>query len=154
MSENCETVYTYKKDWVMIVKLCYGYDVNFSHTIISTYGDQGAEWLKQLPYLVNQCAQKWDLTNLQPYQNLTYNYVLFGNNRGLPIVLKIRCGVDELRKEVAALQAFTNYGCAKILNYDESLGALLLERAVPGNTLTSLFPYNDRKAIAIAANLL
>lgn len=130
------------------------YNKDFVRTITNIYGDQGAEWLKQLPSLVNQCVQKWDLTDLQPYQNLTYNYVLFGNQHELPIVLKMRCGADELRNEVAALQAFNNYGCVKNLDYDKSLGALLLERAVPGEALTSLFPYNDRKATAIAADLL
>lgn len=132
----------------------YTYGDSFAHTITSTYGAKGATWLEQLPILVEQCAQQWQLTDLDPVANLTYNYVLFGMQDGVPVVLKLRCVVAELRKEAVALKAFEGHGGAKLLAHDEQLGALLLERAIPGDTLTAYFPYDDANATRIAANLV
>jgi streptomycin 6-kinase len=130
------------------------YPDTFAQTITSIYGDQGAQWLAQLPQLIEQCVQQWQLTDLQPVANLTCNYVLFGMQNGMPVGLKLRCVADELGKEVTALTAFAGHGSVKLLAHNDQLGALLLERALPGDTLTSYFPQDDAKATQIAANLV
>lgn len=135
-------------------KTPYIYSDMFAHTITSTYGAKGAQWLEQLPILIERSAQQWQLTQLQPYSDLTYNYVLFGMMHGKQIVLKLRCDHEALRNEVMALIAFAQYGCVKVLAHDIAIGALVLERVVPGDLLVSLFPENDARATRLAGDLV
>lgn len=127
----------------------------FADTITRIYGLKGTRWLAQLPELIEQCAQEWSLTKLQPYPLLTYNYVASGlMNSHIPIVLKLRCDSDELNKEIAALSTYAGDGCVKIIMYNQASGALLLEQIVPGDPLSSLFPHDDKKATDIAIQLV
>jgi len=73
---------------------------------------------------------------------------------GVSVVLKLRCVVAELDKEITALTAFADHGGVKLLAHNEQLGALLLERALPGDTLTSYFLHDDAKATRIAADVV
>lgn len=77
-----------------------------------------------------------------------------GQQHGAQVVLKLRCDPTELRREVWALKAFQNHGGVKLLDHDEQLGAMLLERVQPGHTLTSYFPHNDAESTRVAAKLL
>ncbi len=129
----------------------YTYSDTFAHTITRTYGAQGIQWLTQIPTRIEQCAAQWNLTELNPYPHLTYNYVLSGMMNTTPIVLKLRCTQESLEKECAALNAYHGYDVAQLLAYNINLGAMLLERAIPGKQLTSLFSQNDSDATRVAA---
>ncbi|MBM4223092.1 MAG: streptomycin phosphotransferase, partial [Gammaproteobacteria bacterium] len=59
---------------------------------------------------------------------------------------------DSLKKEANALRAFQNYSAIKVLA--EGDGFLLLQRAIPGQSLRILFPDLDSKALKITANLI
>lgn len=126
----------------------------FVQTIISTYGDRGAQWLKNLPPIIKMCAQKWGLSDVITIPNLAYNYVAYAQQAGKSVILKLRCDNQELEKEVSALEAFSDYGAAKIIAYDNPLGALLLERIEPGNSLASLLPNDDAQATKNAGHVL
>jgi len=132
----------------------YSYSNSFAHTITSVYGSKGAQWLEQLPQLVTQCAVEWQLSALQTYPTLTYNYVLFGMMNDMPIVLKLRCDTAQALQEAAALKAFESFGGVKLLAHNAPLNALLLERVVPGTPLSDLFPDEDACATRIAAKLV
>lgn len=82
---------------------------------------------------VSELAQLWDLSELTAYDNLSYNYTLFGYQAGQPIVLKLSLDEASLEKEVDALYAFSGYGGVTVLNHQKD--ALLLQRAVPGSSL-------------------
>jgi streptomycin 6-kinase len=120
----------------------------FEKNIISLYGEKGSEWLRQLPNRVSEIAKTWYLTNLKPAENLSYNYVLFGLQDSLPIVLKISPDNKALSTETQALEAFSGYGAMKILAKMED--ALLLEQAVPGEILKAYLPNKQREALSIA----
>jgi streptomycin 6-kinase len=130
----------------------YTYSDSFAHTITSTYGAKGTQWLAQLPALINQCAAEWHLTELKPYAHLTYNYVLSGMMHDTPIVLKLRCDHVALQKEAAALRAFQHHGGVSLLASNNV--ALLLSRVIPGAPLSELFPHDDAKATQIAVTCL
>lgn len=134
--------------------MAYFFSDSFEFTIKNTYGPAGVTWLTQLPIIIEQCATLWKLTHLHPFANLTYNYVLSGMQDGIPVVLKLRCAVAELRKEVAALTTFQDHGCVKLLDHDEQLSALLIEQIIPGNTLSLYLPNDDSNATHIAADLV
>jgi streptomycin 6-kinase len=127
---------------------------SFRHIITNTYGAKGKTWLDNLPKLIGECSTIWQLKKLTPYPNLTYNYVLHGWQNNQPIVLKLRCDSNQLKKEIKVLKFFQGPNCVKIIDYKLELGALLMSQLQPGKNLSSLLDIDDRKATHIAAHLL
>lgn len=124
----------------------------FEQTIINLYGKKGRQWLDHLPHLIAQTAGIYGLSNLQPTNNLSYNYVLSGFQGSQPIILKLGLDIDGLKREAAALMAFSGFGVVQV--FAGNAGLLLLECAVPGVSLKSYFPENDDKAINMTANVI
>ena len=122
---------------------------NLQQNVIQTWGDAGRAWLAQLPERVAALAQKWNLRDLKPVTPLSYNYVLKGIDatHHVPIVLKLSCDPVEFMREVSALTIYNGNACIKLLAHDVELGAMLLEQAIPGITLKSLFPQQDSRAL-------
>ncbi len=110
--------------------------MNFVDVILAYYGNAGRQWLDALPAQLAGYAQRWDLTLLTPFENLSYNYVApVRRADGTPAVLKVGFPNDELRTEIAAVQHFNGQGMARLLEADRENCAMLLERVVPGETL-------------------
>jgi streptomycin 6-kinase len=124
--------------------------MEFENNIRLIYGEKGEQWLKDLPCLIAQLAAQWNLKDLKVYPDLTYNYVLKGQQEEHPIVLKVGIDFPALRAEYAALQAFKGYEIVSVIDADLDQGAILLHRAIPGETLVSLFPREDLEALEIA----
>jgi streptomycin 6-kinase len=146
--------------------------MQFKKNVIGLYGQPGQEWLDNLPNLVNQLADHWNLSNLQVLPSLSYNYVLSCFQNKKPVILKVGFCKKELQAEANALRAFAGHGCIKLLDHNVELGALLLQRAVPGTTLKSTtlksttliatspavlnssFPEQDEHAVKIISNVI
>jgi streptomycin 6-kinase len=120
---------------------------SFEKNISAIYQNRGKTWLAHLPKKVEQLAALWKLEHLHPLDNLSHNYVLKGYQNDTPIVLKI--GLDEvsLDKEAKALGVLADYGAVEMLAHTKE--ALLLQRAVPGNTLKASFSKDDPNKIRI-----
>lgn len=123
----------------------------FEKNIISIYREKGRAWLADLPKRVQEVAAVWELDRLQPFDNLSYNYVLEGYQKDKPIVLKLSLDESSLRKEAKTLEAFAGYGAVSVLGQQND--ALLIQRAVPGSLLKRHFPNGNRKAIKIACDV-
>ncbi len=130
---------------------------DFTKTIQNVFGDEGREWLNQLPKLVKLASEKWGLTNVQPVDNLSYNFVAFakgetssvGRGQGEEnVVLKIGVPNRELLSEIAALCLFNGEGAVRLLEADESRYMFLLERVRPGEMLATLEDDDQRTHIA------
>ncbi|MFH1832061.1 MAG: aminoglycoside phosphotransferase family protein, partial [bacterium] len=126
----------------------------FKKNIIGLYGQQGQEWIDNLPKLVEHIAAQWDLAQLEPMDNLSFNYVLMGIQKNVPIILKLCFDKHESQQEAGALANFAGHSCIKLLDHDTKNNALLLERAVPGQTLKTLFPEQDKQATKIACEII
>lgn len=125
----------------------------FRRTIIELYGETGNNWLDRLPSLISTLAEAWSLTVLPPFPNLTYNYVAPAmRENGELVILKVGVPNPELTTEIAALRLFDGRGCARLLASDETRGALLIERLLPGTPLRSLEP--DDRITLIAAEIM
>ncbi len=125
----------------------------FRRTIIELYGETGNIWLDRLPSLLSTLAEAWSLTVLPPFPNLTYNYVAPAiREDGKPVILKVGVPNPELATEIAALHLFDGRGCAQLLASDETRGALLIERLLPGTPLRDLEP--DDRTVSIAAEVM
>ena len=82
----------------------------FEDNIFNIYGESGKAWLLQLPKLVEKISIKWNLSDLKPVENLSYNYILSGFQDKQTIILKISPDIEELSREAASLTSFFGYG--------------------------------------------
>jgi len=124
-----------------------------AQTIIELYGAAGVEWMQRLPALIADCARRWSLTVLPPFEGLSYNYVAPAVRAdGSDVVLKIGVPNPELRAEIEALRLYAGHGSARLLEADRDRGLLLLERLKPGTPLFSLT--DDAQATSIAAQVM
>lgn len=108
--------------------------------IINLFGERGQKWLNDLPNIVAELASHWQLISILPVANMTYNYVAKAVYQDQPVVLKISCDETSIMTEKKALNYFDGHASIKLIDYHEHDHALLLEQAIPGNTLKSLYP--------------
>ena len=125
----------------------------FKQIIIDMYGDRGRTWLASLPSIIAQLAGKWQIREIQPLPNLSYNYVVSGIRHGIPVILKIGFDSSSIAREADALVALSG-PCVRVLKRDENHGALLLERVMPGTTLKSFFLSRDQEGVIITSRLV
>ncbi|NLE44326.1 MAG: phosphotransferase [Chloroflexi bacterium] len=130
------------------------YPTEFAHTITTTFEKEGgAKWLGRLSELVAECEQRWSLTVHPPVHRLSFNYVAPATRAdGAELMLKLGVPCRELQTEIDALRVFDGRGSARLLAFDRELGALLLERVVPGEPLNRL--PDDEEATRIAARVM
>lgn len=124
----------------------------FKQNIINLYGEKGNHWLSDLPRLIKQAEATHGLSDLKPVKSLSYNYVLSGFQGSQAIILKLGLDIEGIKREAAALKAFSGFGVVEILS--DSHGLLLLMRAIPGFSLKSHFPENDDEAIHLTVNVI
>ena len=125
----------------------------FARHIVEVWGDEGAAWLRQLPDLVAEYADRWALTVAPPFDNLSYNYVApAARADGTACVLKLGVPRQELVTEIEALRLFGGRGAVELLEADAERGVLLLERLTPGTPLSRLA--DDDQATAVAAEVM
>lgn len=108
--------------------------------------------MENLPSIIDHLSHRHHLQNLTVVNNLSYNLVLKGWQDKTPIVLKIGLDKKALHQEAAALKAFAGNGAISLLTAED--GFLILEQAIPGASLKSFFPQNDRDAIEIACTTM
>lgn len=128
----------------------------FTRTINSVFKERGTLWLQNLPVLLAECAERWELTILPPFSNLSYNYVTpVVRSDGSDAVLKVGVPHKELWSEMEALRVFGGRGSVRLLEADSERGAMLLERLKPGTPLTMFADETqDAYATSIAASVM
>ncbi|MCX6988506.1 MAG: fructosamine kinase family protein [Chlamydiae bacterium] len=114
---------------------------SFIQTISNTFGSNGQTWLQNLPNLLLTLKEKWQLSNISPIPNMSYHYVAKAiQHSDNPVVLKIGCDKQLMLRETSTLEYFDGVGAVKIVAFEENFNALLLEQAIPGHSLKSLYP--------------
>ena len=129
------------------------YDLNlpadFIKNIHNSFDEQGVQFIKDLPRLVDESSLIWNLCDVRTVSNLSYNYVAFAKRADVDVVLKIGVPNPELNSEIEALKLFNGDGACQLLGSDEERGFLLLERLDPGTMLADLKDDDVRTNIAI-----
>jgi streptomycin 6-kinase len=126
---------------------------DFARRMVELHGPEGVEWLERLLSLIADCAGRWSLTVLPPFEPLSYNYVAPAVRAdGTDVVLKLGVPNPELLTEIEALRLYGGRGIVRLLEADLDQGALLLERLKPGTPLASLA--DDEQATSIAAGVM
>jgi streptomycin 6-kinase len=121
--------------------------------LFDVYGDTGREWVEAFPATLERVRQHWALTLGETFAYVGGAYVArAGLPDGTPAVLKLAPPDKEAVSEAAALRHYDGRGICRLLDADESVVALLLERLDPGETLATL--EDDAAATDIAANVM
>lgn len=127
---------------------------HFTKTIVGVLGQTGREWLAQFPQILAGVAERYALTLGAPFA-LSYNYVCEATQvDGTPVVLKLSPPYHEFYHEVNALRHYDVRGCARLIEADLAVRAVILERVVPGEPLRDLVPQDDERATHIAAQVM
>lgn len=124
----------------------------FIQTITNTFGADGESWLTALPDLLIAASRRWNLTDINPLQALSYSCVAYARQVETDVVLKLCIPTDESKSEIAALRFYDGRNAVRLLDADPEKGMLLLERLRPGRTLASL--KDDGRATKIAVDVM
>lgn len=130
---------------------------NFIRNILGLHEIEGAKWIIDLPKIVKEIEQNWALKVQKPFPDLSYHFVApcvcAGGDEA---VLKI--GMPEkdspIFNEKRLLEIYNGEGMVKLLRFDESFYALLLEKLTPGENLIRICQKDDARANSIAIKLM
>lgn len=110
--------------------------------ITNLFGERGKKWLDNLPAIIFELASYWQLSSINPIDNMTYHYVAKAIFQNQPVVLKIGCDKETINDEKKALNYFDGHASIKLIDSNDQYYALLLQQAIPGITLKSLYLNN------------
>lgn len=110
----------------------------FIKKIKLAFGEKGEKWLEALPQIFNKCIKKWNLTDFSLSNDLSHNLIVFATSPDYgSVALKIGVPHADLFKEMESLALYKGRHICVCYDRDKELGALLLERVVPGVNLTN-----------------
>ena len=122
----------------------------FSASIHRFFGDQGDKWFSQIGKLLEKCVYKWNLRNCLIADNLSVNLICYAESPEYgPVVLKIGFPHPEFYSELAALSLYRGRNVCALYDADPELGAMLIERVLPGYNLKVLEDKEERLRIAL-----
>lgn len=118
---------------------------------------QRAAWLARLPNVLHDLEERWALTLGAPFDGPDVSCAWVAPVRrgdGTSAVLKVSMPHMEGADEIAGLRFWNGDATVQLLDADDDLGAMLLERCVPGTTLRRLTEPEQDVIIAQLLNRL
>lgn len=104
------------------------------------HGKKGEDWIASIPGMVVRLAHHWKLSDISEVETLTFHYVAKATNEfGKPVILKIGLDDKVIANEIRALNYFDGKGCVQLIDHHAAYQALLLQQAVPGVSLKSVY---------------
>jgi streptomycin 6-kinase len=124
-------------------------------------GQRGIEWLDDLPSIVGELEVRWNVKADAPFEKGEFNFVApVRSENGPNAVLKITPPYEriEIFSEAQFLRVRDGVGCVRLLAEDRDRFALLVECALPGESMDVCFA-NDPfacvdPAIEVLKNIL
>jgi streptomycin 6-kinase len=99
----------------------------------------GRNWLDELPARLKACTELWSLKLGPPYQDSQVSIVFPATLPDhSPAVLKLQFPHPECEHEAEALRRWNGHGAVRLIAWEPSYHALLLEKCEPGYPLSSL----------------
>ena len=119
----------------------------FIQTIKNTFGEDGKRWLDSLPGLLEEASHGWELTDIRPVSNLSYNFVAFT----LSGASDNECSRDAVQAIRPSIPGTARRGrCAPRKARGSAQERIILKLGVPNRELSSeiaaLRYYNGRGA--------
>lgn len=125
--------------------------VSFSRQITNLHGKQGEQWLQSFPKLISYCENKWSLRTKRPYRFCTNCLVPSILKDGREAVLKLGVPCRDMYTEIESFRLLDHAGMVRLIDAEPNRGMLLLEKAVPGQSLDTL---EDEAAAKITAGVI
>ncbi|MGE3919858.1 MAG: aminoglycoside phosphotransferase family protein [Gammaproteobacteria bacterium] len=126
-----------------------------STNVINIWGKEGKSWLNQLSKIIERLSEHWHLYDINPVENMSYNYVAKATlNNKTPVILKVSFDKQLITDEYRALKHFNGQGAIKALDIHHDLNALLLEQAIPGELLKSQYMNDLKNTIKLYSNVV
>ena len=123
--------------------------------ILAIHGERGAQFLRDLPALLAECAGRWDLTIQPPFPIESYSYVAPAVRAGgEPVVLKVGVPDSEFIWQIDALRLWDGSGACRLLDADPERGFMLMERVLPGVSLKNAALADDEHVVAVAVSTM
>ncbi len=118
---------------------------------VALFGSEGERWLAALPEMIDALSRAWRIELLAPLDTdgLCAWVGLVRREDGGDAVLKLTVPHAEARHEGDALACWGGDGAVRLLAASDDGFALILERAVPGDALSTL-PADDADALVCA----
>jgi streptomycin 6-kinase len=104
--------------------------------------------LDQLPSLLAQLARRWSLSIDEPFDTSCAWVAPAVRASGTQAVLKISMPHMEAEHEIEGLRVWAGDPTVRLLEADDDLGAMLLERCTPGTSLRSVSEPEQDQVIA------
>lgn len=114
--------------------------MTFEERIVAAFGERGEQWLEKLPQLITKVEHEQGLHSIQPFSNLSYNYVARAMKEEQEVVVKIGLPGYDFTNEVRALEVFDQTVIAALLVSNTEEGYYIMESISPGTTLNAQFP--------------
>ena len=104
------------------------------------FGEAGRKWLELQPERLAELGERWQLSFGEPFDNgLPINVVFKVSRDNQPLILKTGFPHPEMFTEMAVLARWQNRsGCVQLVDTDEKVGAVLMERVIPGASMRML----------------
>jgi len=125
---------------------------SFEQNIITIYGSEGKKWLHELPSVLADLSKQYNISQLEPVSNMSFNYVARGFIKEKPIIVKLGLNNKALSKETQCLKAFESHATPKVIANKDNM--IIMECAVPGITLKEHFPLQETEATNILCNVI
>jgi streptomycin 6-kinase len=126
---------------------------NFVNHMLIFHEEKGQQWLDRLPAIFSACQQRWNITILPPFGNLSFHYVAPAVCAdGTLAVVKACSPTGEFLQEAEALRLFNGHGMVRLLAYDSADEVMLLERLRPGIMVKDV--KDDEKATSYMASTM
>jgi streptomycin 6-kinase len=128
----------------------------FLKTIVCGFGDKGRARLNDLPRIIDELSDFWEIKVGRAFPNLSYHFVApCARADGTPVVLKIGFPgeAETTFNEIRMLRFLDGKFAVRLVSANEARFALLLERVLPGDNLKLAFAAAPESAASAAARL-
>ena len=116
--------------------------------LVTRYGEDVHVWLDELPAVLTELAERWDLEPVEVIPRGTMSAVIRClDGEGHAAVMKVCPNRERLAQEAEALERWSTTHVVRVRAADTAIGALLLEEILPGRTLAE-FELYPSEAIA------
>lgn len=126
---------------------------NLVDSVRADASPQRCAWLRLLPDIVGELADRWSLRLGEPYQpGGRCAWVAPADRAGQELVLKVAWRHDEAADEASGLRLWAGRGAVRLHDSDVfgSTSALLLERCRPGTGLAETLPEPEQDVVVTA----
>jgi streptomycin 6-kinase len=121
--------------------------VTISRSLVESCGSvpERVAWLDRLPSLVSQLMRRWSFSVGEPFESNAAWVAPAVREDGTQAVIKINMPHFEAEHEIEGLRFWAADPTIRLLEADDDMGAMLVERCAPGTSLRSMpEPEQDR----------